>query len=40
MSNNAPSEIITILLVDDTAETRENVKKLLSFEPDLRSLAR
>lgn len=27
---------ITILLVDDIAETRESVKKLLSFEPDMK----
>jgi pilus assembly protein CpaE len=30
-------EIITILLVDDIPETRENIKKLLAFEQDLRS---
>jgi pilus assembly protein CpaE len=29
-------EVITILLVDDIPETRENIKKLLAFEPDLR----
>lgn len=27
---------ITILLVDDIPETRENIKKLLAFEPDMR----
>lgn len=30
------NEIITILLVDDIPETRENIKKLLAFEPDLK----
>ncbi|MBZ0278927.1 MAG: response regulator [Anaerolineae bacterium] len=29
-------EIITILLVDDIPETRENIKKLLAFEPDFK----
>lgn len=29
-------DIITILLVDDIAETRENIKKLLAFEPDFK----
>lgn len=29
-------DIITILLVDDIAETRESVKKLLAFEPDFK----
>lgn len=29
-------EIITILLVDDIPEARENIKKLLAFEPDFR----
>lgn len=29
-------EIITILLVDDIAETRENIKKMLAFEPDMK----
>ena len=27
---------ITILLVDDIAETRESIKKLLAFEPDFK----
>jgi pilus assembly protein CpaE len=30
------SKQITILLVDDIPETRENIKKLLAFEPDMR----
>jgi len=30
---------ITILLVDDISETRENIKKLLAFEPDFRVIA-
>jgi pilus assembly protein CpaE len=29
-------ELITILLVDDIPETRENIKKLLAFEPDFK----
>jgi pilus assembly protein CpaE len=29
-------EMITILLVDDIPETRENIKKMLAFEPDLK----
>lgn len=29
-------EIITILLVDDIPETRENIKKMIAFEPDLK----
>jgi pilus assembly protein CpaE len=29
-------EIISILLVDDIPETRENIKKLLAFEPDFK----
>ncbi|MBC7813565.1 MAG: response regulator [Burkholderiales bacterium] len=36
---NAPhgaGDMITILLVDDIAETRESVKKLLAFEPDFK----
>jgi pilus assembly protein CpaE len=33
--DNTRSEI-TILLVDDIPETRENIKKLLAFEPDFR----
>ncbi len=30
------TEIITVLLVDDIPETRENIKKLLAFEPDFK----
>lgn len=30
------ADIITILLVDDIPETRENIKKLLAFEPDFK----
>jgi pilus assembly protein CpaE len=30
------AEIITILLVDDIPETRENIKKMIAFEPDLK----
>jgi pilus assembly protein CpaE len=37
---NPPSagdnETITILLVDDIPETRENIKKMIAFEPDLK----
>lgn len=29
-------DIITIILVDDIPETRENIKKLLAFEPDFK----
>lgn len=29
-------EVITILLVDDIPETRENIKKMIAFEPDLK----
>ncbi|PJF22162.1 MAG: hypothetical protein CUN56_07425 [Phototrophicales bacterium] len=29
-------DVITILLVDDIPETRENIKKLLAFEPDFK----
>jgi pilus assembly protein CpaE len=36
MPEQAPDSIITILLVDDSVPTRENVKKLLSFERDLK----
>jgi pilus assembly protein CpaE len=36
MTEIKPDATITILLVDDIAETRENVKKLLSFEPDFK----
>jgi pilus assembly protein CpaE len=30
-----PGEKIRVLIVDDIAETRENVRKLLNFEPDI-----
>lgn len=30
------NEVITIMLVDDIPETRENIKKLLAFEPDFK----
>lgn len=40
MSGKAPvppnDDIITILLVDDIPEARENIKKLLAFEPDFK----
>ncbi len=37
MSNEqGEKRIITILLVDDIPETRENIKKLLAFEPDFK----
>ncbi len=36
MSEIKPAEMITILLVDDIADTRENIKKLLSFERDFK----
>jgi len=39
MSEIKPAEMITILLVDDIAETRENIKKLLSFERDFKVVA-
>ena len=29
-------EIITILLVDDIPEARENIKKMIAFEPDMK----
>lgn len=35
-SQPTEGEVITILLVDDIPETRENIKKLLAFEPDLK----
>jgi pilus assembly protein CpaE len=31
----APSEKIRVIIVDDIAETRENIRKLLTFEPDI-----
>lgn len=30
----APTEKIRVIIVDDIAETRENIRKLLTFEPD------
>ncbi len=36
MPDMKSEQVITILLVDDTADTRENVKKLLSFERDFK----
>jgi pilus assembly protein CpaE len=36
MPNEKPDHVITILLVDDTTDTRENVKKLLGFEHDFK----
>ena len=37
-ANNAPGDgdVINIMLVDDIPETRENIKKLLAFEPDFK----
>lgn len=35
-SQDANKNLITILLVDDIPETRENIKKLLAFEPDFK----
>ncbi len=35
MSSSAPQQKIRVLLVDDIPETRENIKKLLMFEPDI-----
>ena len=38
-TESAPSgsdEVITILLVDDIPDTLENIKKLISFEPDMK----
>ena len=32
---DAPSATIRVLIVDDIAETRENIKKLLQFEADI-----
>ena len=34
MANSAATNI-TVLIVDDIAETRENIRKLLQFEPDM-----
>lgn len=35
-NNSGGKEMITILLVDDIPEARENIKKLLAFEPDFK----
>ena len=35
MSGSAPEEKIRVLVVDDIPETREQIKKLLMFEPDI-----
>lgn len=35
-NQSGEAEIISILLVDDIPETRENIKKLLAFEPDFK----
>ncbi|MBL8160605.1 MAG: response regulator [Anaerolineae bacterium] len=35
-NQSGEGEIISILLVDDIPETRENIKKLLAFEPDFK----
>lgn len=35
-SPQSEGDVITILLVDDIPEARENIKKLLAFEPDFR----
>jgi pilus assembly protein CpaE len=32
---DSTSSMITVLVVDDIAETRENIRKLLQFEPDM-----
>ena len=34
-SNNMAADKIRILIVDDIAETRENIRKLLQFESDV-----
>lgn len=36
MSASGENDVITIMLVDDIPETRENIKKLLAFEPDFK----
>lgn len=35
MSGSSPEEKIRVLIVDDIPETREQIKKLLMFEPDI-----
>src|SRR5215208_958145 len=34
-SDNKKKDVIKVLIVDDIPETRENLKKLLAFEPDI-----
>lgn len=34
--SSGSGEVITILLVDDIPEARENIKKMIAFEPDLK----
>ena len=35
MSSGAKQDIIKVLIVDDIPDTRENLRKLLAFEPDI-----
>jgi pilus assembly protein CpaE len=35
MSSGAKQEVIKVLIVDDIPDTRENLRKLLAFEPDI-----
>jgi pilus assembly protein CpaE len=35
-NHNKEAEIISILLVDDIPEARENIKKMIAFEPDMK----
>jgi two-component system cell cycle response regulator DivK len=35
MAGQASTPKINVLIVDDVAETRENIRKLLQFEPDI-----
>jgi len=35
MSSGNPKDIIKVLIVDDIPDTRENLRKLLAFEPDI-----
>lgn len=34
-SSDSKKNMIKVLIVDDIPETRENLKKLLAFEPDI-----
>ena len=36
MSSGAKPDIIKVLIVDDIPDTRENLRKLLAFEPDIK----